>query len=78
MVHKLLTQFTKRLQHLRKQEQQSTDEEQQNANLVEFLGTAYVALNQVQLIQHELWSKSETFKEVQGTDENFLLRDEVV
>jgi hypothetical protein len=42
---------------------------------VEFLGTTYVALNQIQQMQHEFWSRSDSFK---TPDENFFLRDEIL
>ncbi|CDW71528.1 multi-sensor hybrid histidine kinase [Stylonychia lemnae] len=74
LMFRFLHQFNKRLQQLN-QRAVNDEDIMNNSSIVEFLGTTYVAINQVQQMQHEFWSRSENYKNL---DENFLLRDEIM
>eukprot|EP00347_Sterkiella_histriomuscorum_P018326 403345932 len=74
MLFKFLNQFNKRLQQLN-QKVANDEEIINNSSILEFLGATYVAINQVQQIQHEILTRSDAFS-IQ--EENFLLKDEIM
>lgn len=71
ILSKYVSQFSKKLERL----YQSCNDEDKKKSITEFLGTAYVTLNQIQQIKHEFQLISNS---IHNKVENFMVKDEIM